>query len=218
MGSRAAVDQTLSRLAKDGLLIRVDRGAYAVPLKGHKASSAKKVIESLATLSGELIVLDGAASAAALGLVEHAPIAPSYITSGRSRALVLSQDEVILNHAPSWMLAMGDSPAGMAVRAVAWLGPDKAGKTLAKIRRKLSPPDWLMLVACRGALPSWMARAIGVEAAKDSGSRPRAHRRLAIQESSRRPESGIPNGDASSAVEIVVNHSAERPESRQPAR
>jgi len=34
LGSRAAIDQTLSRLAREGKLLRVGRGAYSLPVQG----------------------------------------------------------------------------------------------------------------------------------------------------------------------------------------
>lgn len=165
LGTRTAVDQALSRLAREGHLIRVDRGAYVAPVQdqtGCRPPLAEKVIESLAALSGELIALDGASSAMALGLAECGQVVPEgYVTSGRSRTLLLGGVDVPLQHAPAWMLALGGGPAGAAVRAMAWFGADAVDKTLAKVRRSLSSSEWVTLVACRAALPSWMARAIG---------------------------------------------------------
>jgi len=181
IGNRTAVDQALSRLSRDGHLIRMSRGAYVAPVQGRagcRPPSAEKVVESLTALSGELISPDGATSAIAFGLGEQARVARGYLTSGRSRTLLLGSVEVTLQHAPPWMLALGNGPAGAAVRTMVWLGPDAADKALAKIRRALSNSEWLTLVACRAALPSWMARAIGESVARDPGPPP-ARRALA---------------------------------------
>lgn len=182
MGNRTAVDQALSRLSRDGYLIRVDRGAYVAPVQGRagcRPPSAEKVVESLAALSGELIAPDGATSAMAFGLDVQGQIARGYVTSGRTRTLLLGGVEVRLLHAPAWMLTLGNGPAGAAVRAMAWAGPDAGDKALAQIRRALSSPEWLTLVACRAVLPSWMARAIAESAVRDPG-RPQVKRLLAV--------------------------------------
>lgn len=181
MGNRTAVDQALSRLSRDGYLIRVDRGAYVAPVQGRtgcRPPSAEKVVESLAALSGELIAPDGATSALAFGLEEQGRVARGYVTSGRSRTLLLGSVEVNLLRAPAWMLTLGNGPAGAAVRAMAWVGPAAADKALARIRRALSDPEWLTLVACRAAFPSWMARAIGESVLREPGWPP-ARRQLA---------------------------------------
>ncbi|MCK5089197.1 MAG: type IV toxin-antitoxin system AbiEi family antitoxin domain-containing protein, partial [Hyphomicrobiaceae bacterium] len=58
LGSRAAVDQALSRLMRRGKLIRVSRGIYVRPVEGRfgaRAPSVSKVIEGYANLKGESI-------------------------------------------------------------------------------------------------------------------------------------------------------------------
>jgi Family of unknown function (DUF6088) len=168
-GSRAAVDQALSRLTKEGKLLRAGRGAYVSPVSsrfGTRAPAPEKVVGSLAIQSGETVTPHGAMAANALGLTLQVPIREVYLTSGRTRKLKLGQSEVLVKHAPRWMLALGDRPAGAAVRALAWMGQERAGESLAKLHRTLPPLEWRALASARTALPSWMARAIGEEAAR----------------------------------------------------
>lgn len=170
LGSRAAVDQALSRLAKQGKLLRVGRGAYVTPISGRfgtRPPAPEKVVEALAAQSGEVLVPHGAAAANALGLTQQVPVREVYLTSGRTRKLKLGRSEVLVKHVPRWMLALGTGPAGAAVRALAWMGPTHAGKSLAALRQTLPPSEWRSLTSARAALPSWMARAIGEEAARD---------------------------------------------------
>ena len=59
LGSRAAVDQTLSRLAARGELIRAGRGIYMRPVQtrfGPRSPSAEQAIEALSVQRGETIV------------------------------------------------------------------------------------------------------------------------------------------------------------------
>lgn len=167
LGSRAAVDQAFSRLTREGKLLRIARGSYAMPVSsrfGTRAPAPEKVIESLAARSGETVVPHGAAAANALGLTQQVPIREAYVTSGRTRRLKLGKVEVTLKHAPRWMLALGTGPAGAAVRALAWMGAPHARESLVTLRRTLPQAEWETLTAHRAALPSWMARAIGEEA------------------------------------------------------
>ena len=62
--SRAAVDQALSRLAREGELLRVGRGAYCLPVAsryGSRPPSTEAVVEAIASTHGEVVVPNGAA-------------------------------------------------------------------------------------------------------------------------------------------------------------
>lgn len=169
LGSRAAVDQALSRLAKAGKLIRVARGAYVAPVSsrfGARPPAPEKVVKALAEQSGEIVAPHGASAANALGLTQQVPIREVYLTSGRTRKLKLGRSEVLVKHAPRWMLALGTRPAGSAVRALAWIGPQHADESLASLHRTLPHSEWQALASARAALPGWMAQAIGKEAAR----------------------------------------------------
>ena len=51
LGTRAAVDQALSRLTKEGRLLRVARGTYVTPVSsrfGTRAPAPEKVLRALA--------------------------------------------------------------------------------------------------------------------------------------------------------------------------
>ncbi len=167
LGSRPAVDHAFSRLTKSGKLLRIARGTYVKPVAsrfGLRAPASDKVVQSLATRSGEVVAPHGASAANALGLTQQVPIREVYLTSGRSRQLKLGRYEVMLRHAPAWMLALGASQAGAAVRALAWMGPSHVRNSLATLRRSLPSRDWQALTAGQARLPSWMAQAIGEEA------------------------------------------------------
>jgi hypothetical protein len=59
-------------------------------------------------------------------LTTQVPVRSVYLTSGRSRKMHLGKQVVELRHAPRWQLALANRPAGEAVRALAWLGPERA--------------------------------------------------------------------------------------------
>lgn len=165
--SRAAVDQAFSRLVKAGKLLRVTPGIYVAPVSsrfGTRAPTPEKVVKALAEQSGEIVAPHGASAANSLGLTRQVPVREVYLTSGRTRKLTLGHSEVLVKHAPHWILALGTKPAGAAVRALAWMEPTHAGESLAALRRTLPRTEWRALTAARAVLPSWMAQAIGKEA------------------------------------------------------
>jgi hypothetical protein len=164
LGNRAAVDQALSRLAERGKLLRAGRGVYLLPVTsrfGTRAPSVEQAVEAIAAQRGEVIVSSGAAAANSLGLTTQVPIRSVYLTSGRSRKMSLGKQIVELRHAPRWQLAMPHRPAGQAVRALAWLGPEKAEAALRTLKRKLPPATFSELAAAAPQLPTWLARSIG---------------------------------------------------------
>lgn len=163
LGSRAAVDQTLSRLTREGQLLRVGRGTYARPVQsrfGTRPPSTQTVVQAIEAVSGELVVANGAAEANALGLTTQVPTREVFLTSGPSRKLRLGNRSVELKHASRWQLVLGKRPAGMAIRALSWLGPEQTSTALQTLRSKLSAEEWAALRAARATLPSWMARAV----------------------------------------------------------
>lgn len=163
LGSRAAVDQTLCRLVQRGTLLRAGRGIYVLPVEsrfGSRAPSTAKMVEGLATQRGEIIVSHGAAAANALGLTTQVPMRAVYLTSGPSRRLKLGAQTVELRHAPVWQLIFPGRAAGDVVRALAWLGPGKAGEALQTLRAKLAPTEIKEVAAARARLPTWMAQEI----------------------------------------------------------
>lgn len=163
LGSRAAIDQALSRLAREGRLLRVGRGAYSLPVQGRfgvRPPSAQSVMQALESSSGETVVASGAVEANSLGLTTQVPTREVYLTSGPSRRLKLGNREVELKHGNRWQMLLGKRPAGQAIRALMWLGPEQAPLFLDVLRSKLSSQEWDAMRQARAKLPSWMAKAV----------------------------------------------------------
>jgi len=163
LASRAAVDQSLARLAREGQLLRVGRGAYALPVAGRFGSrppSTEAVVEAIQSTHGEVVVPNGAAEANALGMTTQVPTREIFLTSGPTRTLRLGNRIVELKHGSPWQLALGKRPAGKAIRALSWLGPEQASSALRILQTKLPAEEWAALHAARAVLPGWMARAV----------------------------------------------------------
>ena len=163
LGSRAAVDQVLTRLVHRGALLRAGRGIYALPVEsqfGTRAPSAAKMVQGLAKQRGEIIASHGAAAANALGLTTQVPMRAVYLTSGPSRQLQLGAQKVEFRHAPIWQLIFPGRVAGDVVRALAWLGPEKAAEALRSLRTKLPSSELEEITSARARLPTWMAQEV----------------------------------------------------------
>ncbi|MBF2761475.1 MAG: hypothetical protein ISN28_14660 [Ectothiorhodospiraceae bacterium AqS1] len=162
-GTRAGVDQALSRLAKRRELIRAGRGIYFLPINGRFGTRSPLVglaIKALAEQQGETIVPNGASAANLLRLTRQMPVRYLYLTSGRSRTLMFGKQRVKLRHAPAWQLSYANRPAGKAIRALDWLGPEHAEKGLRKLKETLPSKEFEDLVAAAPRLPTWLARII----------------------------------------------------------
>ena len=161
LGKRDAIDQALRRLCSRGQLVKITRGRYALPVRsrfGTRPPSPEMVIARLNEEQGEQLVSSGVAAANALGLTTQIPVQQTFRSRARSRKRYLfGKQELILRQAPRWQFLLADRPAGQAIRALAWLGPDQASAALPKLRRVLPQSEWNALMAVRAELPLWLA-------------------------------------------------------------
>ena len=163
LGTRAAVDQTLSRLVRRGSLIRVSRGLYVRPIEGRfgvRPPEPARVVQAIVEQHGENVVPQGAAAANELGLTTQVPVREVYLTSGPTRRLKLGKQVVELRHAPAWQLALPGRPAGALIRALAWMGPEHASNVIEAVRGKLTDSERNAIVDLRRTLPTWMAQQV----------------------------------------------------------
>lgn len=163
LGSRAAIDQALSRLVKRSVLMRVGRGLYVLPVEtrfGNLAPLTQALMEQLGEQTGEIIVSSGAAAANRLGLTTQVPVQEIYLTSGRSRAMRLGNRVVQLRHAKKWELSFARRAAGEALRALGAIGPAGLDAALQKLRATLPETEFRVLLSGAIQPPGWMAAAL----------------------------------------------------------
>src|SRR5260370_34904332 len=78
LGSRAAVDQALSRLVRRGTLMRAGRGIYVRPIEirfGTRPPVASKVVDAIPAHRGERVAPHAAAAANEPALTPQVPLA-----------------------------------------------------------------------------------------------------------------------------------------------
>ncbi len=161
LGSRAAIDQALSRMVRRGQLLRIGRGLYLRPVQtrfGARSPEVSAVLEVIQKETGEAIAPSGAATANQLGLTTQVPLRPVYLTSGRTRHLKLGAQTVELRHVPRWQLTLAERPAGAVIRVLAWGGRERGRALAAQLKSKLSPETLAELSHVRRRVPTWMAQ------------------------------------------------------------
>lgn len=161
LGSRAAVDQALSRMVRRGQLLRIGRGLYLRPIQtrfGGRSPEVSTVLEAVQKQTGEAIAPSGAATANQLGLTTQVPLRPVYLTSGRTRHLKLGAQTVELRHVPRWQLTLADRPAGAVIRVLAWGGRERGRALAAELKSKLSTETVEELSHVRRRVPTWIAQ------------------------------------------------------------
>jgi hypothetical protein len=163
LGTRAAVDQALSRFARSGEVIRIQRGLYTTPVQtrfGPRPPSVNLVLNSLAAATGEVIEPPVAATANALGLTTQVPIRQMFLTTGRPRSLQLGTQTVELREASGWLTGFRRPETAEAIRALTWLHDNSGGKVPPEVVKHLSGEARRELLSARRRMPGWLAEAV----------------------------------------------------------
>jgi hypothetical protein len=128
LGTRAAIDQALSRLQRSGKIRRLTRGLYEFPKIhpriGVLSPSPEAVAKAMAERTGSRITISGAKAANLLGLSTQVPMQNVFWTEGPSRTIRIGNQNVALKHvAHSKMIGAG-TEAGIVILAVRSLGKE----------------------------------------------------------------------------------------------
>lgn len=165
VGSRAAVDQALSRLTKAGRIKRLARGVYVYPetnsLVGEVPPSPSLVAQALARAQGASTQLSEAAAANALGLTTQVPGRVVYLTNGAPRTRRVGNTVIQFKHASPRRLAGAGTPAGTVMQALRYVGRAGANEqTIERIREMLPRRQRRALREVLPFTPAWMRPAV----------------------------------------------------------
>jgi hypothetical protein len=160
-GSRNAVDQALSRLIKNGLLVRVSRGVYARPSNhpflGEMIASAQDIVKAFSELSGCKVQVSGASALNQLGLSTQVPTTIQFYTDGASRRFKRGKQTIVLQHVnPKVMVCAGTSGA-LVLSALYELGKANVDDAVInKIKDVLTPDSRVCLQKALPKMIGWM--------------------------------------------------------------
>ena len=122
LSNRAAIDQSLHRLVQQGLIRRIARGIYDIPVVhptfGQLSPNADAIVKAVADASGSQLQVSPARAANLLGLSTQVPAKLVYLTDGSSRQLKVGNQVLQLKHASRKMLLGAGRPAGVAYQAL----------------------------------------------------------------------------------------------------
>jgi hypothetical protein len=166
LGSRAAVDQTLSRLCRTGAIRRVTRGIYVRPelgkWTGHEIlPDVYSIIKIQAQAQGAVIAPHGAVAVNRFGLSTQNPLKLVLLTSGRSKTVWIHGQEVRFKHVAANRLLEANTLAGLAITALHYLGPEES--TVANVQsifKQLPEVERFRVERVVPALPTWMISAL----------------------------------------------------------
>ena len=169
LGTRGAVDRTLSRLAADGEIWRLAYGVFVRPkisrFVGAVVPDLQEVVEAIARRNGETIQIHGAEAARRFRLTTQVPTGPVFHTSGSTRTIRVAGTAVRMVHtANRRRLQFVGEPTGAAISALWFLGKGNVTpETVATMKAALSPAEFEKLRSAD--MPVWMQKAFA--AARD---------------------------------------------------
>ena len=175
IGSRAAVDQALSRLVKDGGLRRVGRGLYDKPLysqilKRSAPPNVDSAVEAIVRRDGIRVMENGIVFANMLRLTNAVPAKMAYVTDGATRNIKVGGWTIYLRHAGPNVMRWFGKPSAPVAQALRWLGPlaSKDKGIITTLKRSLPDDVKRDLRQNSAYLPAWAA-SIARDVAGDHG-------------------------------------------------
>lgn len=162
LGTRTAVDKTLTRLVKAGLLMKVARGVFVRP----EESKYGKVLPSplkiaMAKAHGAIVEIHGAEAVRRFGLSTQVQVQPVYYTSGSARRFKLGKIPVTLRHVSPRKLVAPGTNVGLAISALWYLGKEQMKPNVFEaIKSRLNPSEFEELKHSASFMPAWMADAL----------------------------------------------------------
>lgn len=165
IGTRSAVDQALSRMARSGLIRRLDRGFYDFPKKsirvGFRSPDPDQVAQAVARRSGHQLQASGAVAAHALGLSDQVPARAVYYTSGPTRTLKAGNRTVVLRNAGPRALKGAGTISGDVYQALRFVGRDAIDRqVIDHLRSRLRTQDKRKILNELASYPSWAQDAL----------------------------------------------------------
>lgn len=159
IGSRAAIDQVLSRFAKSGLVRRLDRGVYDYPKQSKRLGTLSPDVNDVANAVADRrqVSPSGATAANQLGLSTQVPAKPTFLTNNIKRQCTINGNVITLKPARVPLIQSISRTANLFLQAISYLGRKNIDDlVIARCALILSDKDIKKLFDNRGKLPSWI--------------------------------------------------------------
>ena len=161
IGSRASVDQALSRLADQGVIRRLTRGLYDYPKKsprfGYLSPSADDIAKAVARKDNQILQPSPAMAANQFGLSTQVPSKPTYMTDGPTRVKTIGRQVIQFRNASSKTLVGAGQKTGAVFQALRYVGKDRIDdQVVGTLARALDDKDRVLLSKQSKHVPAWM--------------------------------------------------------------
>ena len=147
LGTRAALDQALSRLVKQGAIRRLAPGLYHYPRSNPKLGGVipplpDDVARAVARKTGNRIIPSGAIAANILGLSTQVPTKAIYLIDGQPKKVRYGSQTIIFRSAAPRTMIVSGRVSAIIFQALRYLGQEGVtGSVSRQLRRSLSPKD-----------------------------------------------------------------------------
>ncbi len=162
LGTRRAVDLALHRLTKDGVVRRLARGLYDLPVTDPQLGILTPPVEDIAkALKGRDAIRlqpSGAYAANLLGLSTQVPMRVLFLTDGSSRRVQVGKLQIVFKHTSPRNMATAGKVSGLVIQALRHIGRDNIDdQVIRTLRRRLSAEDKKQLLKDVRFAPAWVA-------------------------------------------------------------
>jgi hypothetical protein len=161
VGSRAAIDKALQRLAARGGLRRLSRGLYDKPredpLLGTLWPSVDAIVAALTGKDKLRLQPTGAYAANLLGLSDQVPARIEFLTDGTSRTVKAGPMQIVLKRTTPRQMAAAGRTSGLVIQALRSFGPNNLTlQRMNKLRQTIPADQRHALLRDLALAPGWM--------------------------------------------------------------
>lgn len=162
MGTSVAIRQSLSRLTRQSILVRLGQGIYLHPEKdpqlGILYPSTEEIAQAIAERDKARIIPTGSQALYKLRLSTQIPMNAVYLTDGVRRKIKLGKTTITFKITTPKKLAAKGKTSALVIQAMQELGKDNIDETnLRKLRSAAEQEDPSILLQDLKTAPAWIA-------------------------------------------------------------
>ncbi len=161
LGTRAAIDKALSRLATEGTIRRLARGVYDYPKTHPKigllSPAPDAIANAIAGRDQTTLQPTGAYAANLLGLSEQVPARIVYLTDGAARSIRIGKMTIQLRQTTQRNMATAGRLSGLIIQAFRYLGKEHITPgRIATLKKRIPLKERRQLLRDLKLAPVWM--------------------------------------------------------------
>ena len=166
LGNRAAIDQALARMVKEGIIRRIGRGLFDYPRSNNNlgvvlSPDIDSVAQAVARKRGSFVRPSGAFIANAVGLSTQVPGKDVYLTNASSGKIQLGKQTLTIKHVAPKVIGTSDKALSPILQALYFLGKDGiTDEVVKRFRATLTDNDKKKLLRQSRYMVGWLSDAV----------------------------------------------------------